>query len=64
MSISERVPARQRSLTSPGPGEMKRLGMVAFAILVLHILAASLLLPASSRGPSKLLEETTASFID
>jgi hypothetical protein len=43
---------------------MKRLGMIAFAILLLHILAASLLLPASSRGPSKLLEETTASFTD
>ncbi|HEY7843828.1 MAG TPA: hypothetical protein VID30_09130 [Bradyrhizobium sp.] len=64
MSIGERVPARQRSLTSLRPGEMKRLGMIAFAILLLHILAASLLLPASSRGPSKLLEETTASFTD
>ena len=64
MSIGERVPARQRSLTSPGPGDMKRLGMIAFAILLLHILAASLLLPASSHGSLKLFEEATASFID
>jgi hypothetical protein len=64
MSISERVPARQRSASLPRPGEMKRLGVIAFAILLLHILAASLLLPATSRGPSRLLEETTASFTD
>jgi hypothetical protein len=64
MSISERAAARQRSQRLPRPGEMMRLGMIALAILVLHILAASLLLPASSLGPSKLLEETTASFID
>jgi hypothetical protein len=43
---------------------MMRLGMIAFAILLLHILAASLLLPASSSGTSKGLEETTASVID
>jgi hypothetical protein len=43
---------------------MMRLGMIGFAILLLHILAASLLLPASSSGPSKGLEGTTASFID
>jgi hypothetical protein len=64
MSIGERVPARQRCVTSPGLGEMMRLGMIAFAILLLHILAASLLLPASSSGTSKGLEETTASVID
>ncbi|HWZ41443.1 MAG TPA: hypothetical protein VNY08_24380 [Bradyrhizobium sp.] len=43
---------------------MTRLGMIALAIVVLHILAASLVLSSSSRGPSKLLEETTASFTD
>jgi hypothetical protein len=64
MSISERAPARQRSAQLPRPGEMMRLGMIAVAILVLHILAASLLLPASSRGPGKVLEEATASFTD
>jgi len=64
MSISERPPARPRSQALTRPGEIKRLGLIALAILVLHILAASLLLPASSRGPSKLLEETTASSID
>ncbi len=64
MSISERAPARQRSVPLPRPGEMTRLGMIALAIVVLHILAASLVLSSSSRGPSKLLEETTASFTD
>jgi hypothetical protein len=64
MPISEKTPARQRSVPMPRPGEMNRLGVIAFAILLLHILAASLLLPATSRGPSRLLEETTASFTD
>jgi hypothetical protein len=43
---------------------MKRLGVIAFAILLLHILAASLLLPASSRGPIAPLEDARASSID
>jgi len=64
MSISERVPARQRSASLPRPGEMKRLGVIAFAILLLHILAASLLLPVSSRGPIAPLEDARASSID
>jgi hypothetical protein len=64
MPINERAPARQRSVPMPRSGEMMRLGMIAFVILMFNILVASLLLPASSRGPSKLLEETTASFTD
>lgn len=64
MSISERAPVRQRSASLPRPGEMKRLGVIAFAILLLHILAASLLLPASSRGPVAPLEDARASSID
>jgi hypothetical protein len=43
---------------------MKRLGVIAFAILLLHILAASLLLPAPSRGPVAPLEDARASSID
>jgi len=64
MSISETAQRRKQSVQLRWPGEMTRLGMIAFAILVLHILAASLLLPASSRGPVAPLEDARASSID
>ncbi len=64
MSISERAPARKAAAQWRRPGEMTRLAMIAFVILVLHILAASLLLPVASHGPLAPLEEATASSTD
>ena len=43
---------------------MTWLGAIAFAILVVHILAASLLLPGGSGAPARLLGEATASSTD
>lgn len=63
MSISERTPQRKLPLQWPQFGEMTWLGIIALGILVLHILAASLVLPASSRGPA-LLEDARASYTD
>ena len=63
MSISERTSPRKSPLQWPWFGEMTWLGMLALAILVIHILAASLVLPASSRGPA-LLEDAKASLTD
>ena len=61
MSIAERVSAPRPPVSSRRPGEMTWLAAIAFAILVVHILAASLLLPG---GPARLLGEATASSTD
>ena len=45
------------------PSEMVMLGAIAVVILVLHVLAGSLLQPAT-RGPAVPLEDARASLID
>ncbi len=63
MSISERTSPRKPPLQWPRLGEMTWLGMIALAILLIHVIAASLVLPAS-RGPAAILEDAKASFTD
>jgi hypothetical protein len=46
------------------PNEMMMLAAIAVVILVLHVVAGSLLQPASTRGPAAPLEDARASSID
>jgi hypothetical protein len=64
MSISERTSLRRPSLEAPRFGEMTRLGLIALAIVVVHIVAATLMLPAASRDSIAPLENAKASFTD
>ena len=63
MSISERTSPRRQPVQGLWFGEMTWLGMIALAILLIHVVAATLVLPAS-RGPAVLLEDAKASFTD
>jgi len=68
MSMSERSvnatsSAPKRPVRWPMPSEMVMLGAIAVVILVLHVLAGSLLQPAT-RGPAVPLEDARASLID
>lgn len=60
MSISERSSDRRRPL----PSEMVMLAAIAVVILVLHVVAGSLLQPASTPGSVAPLEDARASSID
>ena len=64
MSISERTSLPKPPLPWPRFGEMTWLGMIALAIVVLHVVAATLVLPTAPRGPATLLEDAKASFTD
>ncbi len=64
MSISERSSPRRPPLQWPQLGEMSWLGMIALAIVLIHVIAATLMLPASSRGAATVLEDAKASFTD
>ncbi len=64
MTISERSPERKAAIRWPGPGGMMRLGLIALALVVLHVLAASLVLPANSHGPVAPLQDARASSTD
>ncbi len=64
MSISERSSDRRRPLRWPMPSEMVMLAAIAVVILVLHVVAGSLLQPASTRGQVAPLEDARASSID
>ena len=63
MSISEEA-ERKRRVQWPMPSEDALLVAVAAGFLILHILAAAILMPASAKGPMTPQEEVVSRLCD